>query len=198
PSTSRADASLDGMLCMRNLVTGVDTVTGAGLSGTAAANSERVRAGIADVLMSGNLRGKPAIVVHGRSDTLVPVNHSSRAYAAFNSRVEGASSKLRYYEVQNGQHFDAFLPNAAGGGVSGYDALFVPLHYYFVNGMDLMWAHLKNGAALPASQVIRTTPRGGTPGAAPAITTANVPKIAATPSAGDAITTSNGAINVPN
>ena len=197
PSTNRADAALDGMLCLRNLVTGVDTVTGAALTGATLANSLRVQAGIASVLLSGNLKGKPAIVIHGRSDTLVPVNHASRAYTAFNSKVEGATSSLRYYEVQYGQHFDAFLPNAAGGGVSGYDALFVPVHYYFVNGMDLMWARLKSNAALPPSQVIRTTPRGGTAGAAPAITAANVPKIAATPAAANTITTANGTINVP-
>jgi len=198
PSTNRADAALDGMLCLRNMVTGVDTVTGAPLTGAALTNSQRVQAGISNVLLSGNLKGKPVILVHGRSDTLVPVNHASRAYAAFNSKVEGAASNLRYYEVQNGQHFDAFVPNAAGGGVNGYDALFVPVHYYFMNGMDLMWARLKSGTALPPSQVIRTTPRGGTAGSAPAITAANVPKIVATPAAANTITTANGTINVPN
>jgi hydroxybutyrate-dimer hydrolase len=197
-STSRMDGALDGLLCLRNMVTGVDAVTGAALTGTALANSQRVQTGIADVLLTGNLRSKPAIFVQGRSDTLVPVNHASRAYVAFNSKVEGAGSNLRYYEIQNGNHFDAFLPNAAGGGVQGYDALLVPVHYYFINAMDLMWARLKSGTALPASQVVRTTPRGGTPGAAPAITAANVPKIAATPAAADAITVAAGAIGVPN
>ncbi|MEO7734006.1 MAG: 3-hydroxybutyrate oligomer hydrolase family protein, partial [Kofleriaceae bacterium] len=198
PSTHRVDGSLDGLLCLRDLVTGLDTVTGAALTGTALANSTRVRAGIADVLLTGNLRGKPAIFTAGRSDSLLPVNHTSRAYVAFNSKVEGATTNLRYYEVQNGNHFDAFVPNLAGGGVNGYDALLVPVHYYFLNSMDLMWAKLKSGTALPASQVIRTTPRGGPPGAAPAITTANVPKIAATPAAGDVITTAAGTISVPN
>ena len=198
PSTGRMDAALDGMLCLRNMVTGVDTVTGAPLAGTAAANSQRVRSGIAEVLLNGNLRGKPVVLVHGRSDALVPVNHASRAYAAFNSKVEGGASNLRYYEIQNGNHFDAFLPNAAGGGVQGYDALLVPVHYYFINGMDLMWARLKSGTPLPASQVVRATPRGGTPGAAPAITTANVPKISATPAAANTISATAGAISVPN
>ena len=196
PSTHRLDGSLDGMLCLRNLVTGVDTVTGAVLTGTALANSARVRAGMADVLLTGNLRGKPAMFTAGRSDSLLPVNHTSRAYVAFNSKVEGTAASLRYYEIQNGNHFDAFLP--AVGGVPGYDALLVPVHYYFLNSMDLLWAKLKNGTALPPSQVVRTTPRGGTAGAAPAITTANVPKIAASPAAGDAITTAAGTINVPN
>jgi len=198
PTTHRMDGALDGLLCLRGMVTGVDPVTGSALTGTALTNSQRVRAGMAEVLLTGNLHGKPAVFIQGRSDTLLPVNHTSRAYAAFNSKIEGASSNLRYYEIQNGNHFDAFLPNAAGGGVNGYDALLVPVHYYFINGMDLMWAKLKNGTALPPSQVVRTTPRGGTAGAAPAITVANVPKIAATPAAADAITTSAGVINVPN
>jgi hydroxybutyrate-dimer hydrolase len=198
PSTSRMDGALDGLLCLRNMITGVDTVTGAALTGTAATNSQRARSGMAEVLLTGNLRGKPAVFVQGRSDTLLPVNHTSRAYVGFNSKVEGANSNLRYYEIQNGNHFDAFLPNAAGGGVQGYDALLVPVHYYFINAMDLMWARLKSGIALPASQVVRTTPRGGTPGAAPAITTANVPKIAATPAAANAISVAAGVIGVPN
>src|SRR5205823_4163471 len=63
--------------------------------------------------------------------------------------------------------------------------------------MDILFANLKNGTAIPASQVIRTTPRGGTPGAAPAITSANVPAIAATPSAANAITFSNNTLAIP-
>jgi hydroxybutyrate-dimer hydrolase len=196
PSNQVMDGSLDGLLCLRNLVTGVDTLTGSPLVGTDLVHSQRVRAGMADVLLNGNLRGKPVVLVHGRSDTLVPVNHASRAYAAFNSKVEGTGSNLRYYEIQNANHFDAFLP--AVGGVPGYDALLVPVYYYFVNGMDLMWAKLKNGAPLPLSQVVRTTPRGLPAGAAPALTSANVPKIAAMPAAADAITTSAGVITVPN
>ena len=195
PSTHIADGSLDGELCMRNLVTGIDTLTGAALTGDALAKSTRVRAGMAEVLLNGNLRGKPTIFTAGRGDALLPVDHNSRAYVAFNSKIEGAASNLRYYEVQHGNHFDAFLPAAL---VRGYDALLVPVHYYFINSMDLMWAKLKNGAALPPSQVVRTTQRGAVAGVAPPITTANVPKIAATPAAGDVITTAAGVINVPN
>jgi hydroxybutyrate-dimer hydrolase len=197
PTTNRMDGALDGMLCLRNLVTGVNSVSGAALTGSELINSQRVQAGIRDVLLTGKLQNKPVVIVAGRSDTLVPVNHSARAYTAFNSKVDGANSNLRYYEIMNGQHFDAFLPNAAGGGVQGYDTLFVPVHYYFIKGMDLMWARLKNGTALPASQVVRTTPRGGVPGSAPAITTANVPPIAAVPAPANAISAASGAIAVP-
>ena len=198
PSTGRVDGSLDGQLCLRNLVTGVDTVTGAALTGTAAANSQRVRTGLAETLLNGNLRSIPSVIVAGRSDTLIPVNHAARAYTAFNSKVEGGSN-VRYYEVANGQHFDAFIPSLAGAaGINGYDVLFVPVHYYFINAMDVLWAKFKNNTPLPPSQVVRTTPRGGTPGAAPPITAANVPKIAATPAAANTITTTSGVINVPN
>ena len=60
-----------------------------------------------------------------------------------------------------------------------------------------MWNNLKSGTAIPPSQVVRTTPRGGTPGAAPAITGANVPPIAAVPAAGDAIVFSGSTVAVP-
>jgi len=79
----------------------------------------------------------------------------------------------------------------------GYDSRLVPLHRYFIEAMDLMYNHLKNGTAIPASQVVRTTPRGGVPGAAPPITAANVPPIAAIPAAGDAITFSNNMLTIP-
>ena len=129
------------------------------------AQSERVRQGIAEVQATGMLNGKPTIIVSGRSDTLIPVNHAARAYYGANRKSEGSTSKLRYYEVTNAQHFDAFIDN---GLLAGYDTNLVPLHVYFNRSMDIMYAHLKNGTALPDSQVIRTTPRGGTAGSAPA------------------------------
>ncbi len=122
----------------------------------------------------------------------VPVNNNSRAYTAYNRVVEGASTKLRYIEVTNGQHFDTFLP------FSGFDTRFVPLHPYFNQAMDAMYAHLKSGSALPPSQVVRTTPRGGVPGAAPAITAANVPPFVAAPAAGDQIGFVGTSVSVPN
>ncbi|WP_367065757.1 3-hydroxybutyrate oligomer hydrolase family protein [Oryzisolibacter sp. LB2S] len=194
PSTGVADFGLDNALCQHALVSGKDPVTGAALTDSShptKAQSDAVRAGIAEVLHSANLRGKPTIIVAGRSDALVPVNHNARAYTALNRSVEGAASKLRYVEVVNGQHFDAFLPFA------GFDTRFVPLHPYFNQAMDAMWAHLKTGAALPANQVVRTTPRGGMPGAAPQITAANVPPFVATPAAADQIGFSGNTITVP-
>ena len=195
PSTGVADFGLDNALCQRALVTGTDPVSGVPLTASSTpskAQSDAVKAGIAEVVLNGNLRGKPTLIVSGRSDALVPVNHNARAYTAYNRVVEGASSKLRYIEVVNAQHFDAFLP------FGGFDTRFVPLHTYFNQAMDAMYAHLKNGAALPVSQVVRTTPRGGVPGAAPALTAANVPPFVTAPAAVNQIGFDGTALNVPN
>ena len=99
---------------------------------------------------------------------------------------------MRYIEVTNGQHFDTFLP------FGGFDTRCVPLHPYFTQAMDAMYAHLKSGAALPASQVVRTTPRGGVAGAAPAITAANVPPFVAVPAAANQIGFAGTSLSVPN
>jgi hydroxybutyrate-dimer hydrolase len=187
-TSGSADLDADGALCLRALA------AGAAGSGATADEAQRVQTGIAEVLREANLRGKPAILVQGRSDALVPVNHASRAFIAQNHLAEGAKSQARYLEVTNAQHFDAFIDNPA---LPGYDARFVPLHRYFVQAMDLMYAHLRDGAPLPDSQVVRTTPRGGTPGAAPALTAANVPPAPTTAAAGDRIAFDGDALVIP-
>ena len=184
PSTGVQDFGLDNALCQRALVTGVNTVSGGPLTSSTTptlAQSTAVRAGIAEILLNGNLQAKPVIIVTGRSDALLPVNNAARAYVAYNRSVEGAASKTRYIEVTNAQHFDAFLT------LSGFDNRYVPLHGYFVNALDAMYANLKNGTALPPSQVVRTTARGGVPGSAPAITRANVPNFITQPAVANQI-----------
>jgi len=188
-STGVQDYNVDGAICLRALATGKDPVTGAALTGDMKAQADRVAAGVAQVQATANLRGKPVIIVAGRSDALIPVNNAARAYYAANQKAEAAGSKLRYIEVTNGQHFDSFL------GLSGFPTRYIPLHVYFNRAMDAMWAHLTAGAALPASQVVRTTPRTD---ATASITLANLPAIAATPAAADAIAYANGVLSVPN
>jgi hydroxybutyrate-dimer hydrolase len=191
------DFGLDNALCQRALFTGVDE-TGAALTATATstrptlAQSQAVQAGIGEVLLNGKLQGKPTIIVAGRSDALVPVNNNARAYTAFNRSVDGASSAVSYIEVTNAQHFDTF------NSFSGFDNRFISLHVYFVRAMDAMYARLKNGTALPPSQVVRATPRGGLPGAAPAVTAGNLPAIATAPAAADQIGFAGTSLNVPN
>ena len=79
----------------------------------------------------------------------------------------------------------------------GFDTRFVPLHTYFNQAMDAMWAHLQQGTPLPAHQVVRTTPRGGEPGKAPALTAAHVPPFVVAPSATNAISLNGTTLNVP-
>ena len=178
-----ADWNTAGALCLRNLVTGTD------------AAAKKLQAGVDETRRNGNLRGKPTVIVHGRADALLPVSHTSRPYAALNKKVEGAASKLSYMEVANAQHFDSFigLPTI----LPGYDTRYVPLHVYLNHALDAVYDHLANGKALPASQVVRTVPRGGMPGSAPAITAANVPPLAIAPSAANAIAITAGAISIP-
>src|SRR5205085_4238630 len=115
-----------GAVCLRNLATGTDVTTGAALTGDALAKANAVKAGVAEVQRTAKLRGKPTILVQGRSDALVPVNHASRAYYGANKLADGANSNTVYYEVTNAQHFDAFL------GLAGFPTRFVPLHRYVV------------------------------------------------------------------
>lgn len=178
------DQNLAGALCLRRLATGVDE-QGRPLTGAELERHQRVMAGIAGVRGSGDLQGKPTIIVHGRSDAILPPNHTSRAYYALNQYVEGGQSQLRYYEVTNAQHLDAF------NGFPGFSNRYVPLHYYFNDALDRIYDHLVNGSELPPSQVIETTPRGVAGGPAqivPPLTSTNVPLPAEEPAAEDQIT----------
>lgn len=188
PSNGLADQSLDGFLCLRALATGVDPVTGAALTGALAEQSARVRNGAREVVANGNLRGKPAIIVHGRRDTLMVVNFDSRAYLGLNAVEEGAGSNLRYVEVTNGNHFDILT--------SAFPQYLIPLNVYLFRALDTMLAHLRerNGTPLPPSQVVRTTTRADN---TVPLTSANLPPIQASPAPADRITVTGTVVDVP-
>ena len=181
------DYNADGVVCLRNLATGSDA-SGAPLTGTALNQSNAVKAGIQEVLRTARLRGVPTILVQGRADALAPVNHASRAYFGANMIADGPDSPTAYYEVDNAQHFDAFLSFAS------LSIRYVPLQPYVMQALDLMYARLKNGAALPPSQLVHTVPRSS---ALSQISTANVPPIPAVPAGADLITFANGTVSVP-
>ena len=92
-----------------------------------------------------------------------------------------------------------FRPSTRARSVDGHDVRWdQPVVHNAVNRpSNSRWGVPDVLAALPASQVLRTVPRGGTAGAAPAITAANVPAIAATPSAADAIAFSGTTVTIP-
>jgi hydroxybutyrate-dimer hydrolase len=181
--------NLDGALCLRSLATGKDAVTGSSLTGRTSAQASRIAGGVEEIRASGALRRIPAVFVTGRNDGILPPNFTSRAYFGLNNVVDGSTSSLRYYEVTNAHHLDSFNQ------FPGYNAMFIPLHRYFIQAMDLMYDHLRSGRALPPSQVVHTTPRGA--GALP-ITAANVPPIADAPPASALITFSGGQVRIPN
>ena len=113
---------------------------------------ERLRAGLAAIQMRADPGRRPVIVLHGRLDGLIPVNHSSRPwYAAALAREP--RGELRYYEVAHGQHFDAFL------GLPGFANGYVPMQPYLLAAMSQMDARLRGGPELPPSQVLRSRPR---------------------------------------
>ncbi|PHV10405.1 3-hydroxybutyrate oligomer hydrolase family protein [Chitinimonas sp. BJB300] len=187
-STNTADYNVDGAICLRKLATGLDSSTGMALTGAEKVQADRVAVGVKAAQRSANLQGKSAIIVTGRADALIPVNHAARAYYALNQKVEGLGSRLSYIEVTHAQHFDSFL------GLSGFPTRFVPLHVYAGQALDAMWRHLKTGAALPKSQLVRTTPRTV---ATDNLTNTNLPGIVANPAAGEAITYSGGVLTLP-
>ncbi len=172
PSTGARDMNLDGALCLRALAIGADPLTGQPLQGEMLEKHRRVQRGISETRLSGHLRGKPAVIVNGRADAILPPNHAARAYYALNKTVE-PGSRLYYYEVTNAQHLDVL------NGVGGFDARYVPLNVYFIQALNMMWDHLRHGRALPASQLVRTRPRAQKDGKTLPITAANVPPIEA-------------------
>lgn len=170
-----SNRNLESALCLRSLVFGKDA-SGNPLTGSARERHERVMKGIAEIRCSGNLHGLPAIIVHGRNDAILPPNHTSRAYYGLNQMTEAEESHLHYYEVLNAHHLDAL--NA----LPGFNSAYIPLHYYYIQALDLMYDHLRNGKALPLSQVIRTIPRGmKEDGTVPALAAANLPSISPDP-----------------
>lgn len=129
----------DALNCLRALWTGSD------------AAATRVKQGVAATMASLPRKGLPIIVVHGLDDGLVPAAFSSAPYAA---KAKAAGADLRYWQVRNAQHFDAFL------GLPQYGAAYVPLLPYVYRALDRVWANLESKTELPADIIIETTPRG--------------------------------------
>lgn len=188
PTSSQADYGLDALLCLHSLALGHDAVSDAPLTGAKAELASAIAAGVEDVRASGNLQGKPAVFVTGRADAILPINHTSRPYFGLNRRVEGQNSQLRYYEVLNAHHLDVL------NGFAGVGDRYVPLHHYYFQALDIMWAHLDQDVPLPPSQVVRAVPRGSL---ATPLALINLPAIAAQPAAEDLILLLQNQVRIP-
>ncbi len=142
---SSADQNLAGHLCLRELAIGHG------------AEAQKVAKGIKAIESDPRRLKVPAIIVHGRADAIIPINHASRPYSilAVNSEAKhSAKGDLRYVEVLNAHHLDLL-----NGLFPGYQTRYVGLHYYFTQALDQMWLHLTAGEPLPGHQVIPTVPR---------------------------------------
>jgi hydroxybutyrate-dimer hydrolase len=191
-SAGHADQNLDGALCLRALTVGRDPATGKELTDQTLARHHRIAAGVEQIRATGDLHGVPTVIVNGRDDAILPPNFTSRAYFGRNQLIERGASNLRYYEVTNAHHLD--MLNA----YSGFDSRFIPLHYYFLEALDFMLAHLTKGAPLPPSQVIRTTPRGvDKNGKARNLNKENLPQIQLEPGSDARITFENNMVYIP-
>ncbi|MFP3976695.1 3-hydroxybutyrate oligomer hydrolase family protein [Marinobacter sp. KMM 10035] len=177
PSSGLTDYGLDALLCLHGLALGRDAITGDALTGAEAELAEAIADGIEEIRATGDLRGKPAVFVTGRSDAILPINHTSRPYFGLNRQVEGVGSELRYYEVLNAHHLDVL------NGFPAIGASYVPLHHYYFQALDLVWDRLTNDTPLPPSQVVRATPRGD----ATPLAQSNLPQIASQPPEADLI-----------
>jgi len=116
--------------------------------------TERTKQGVQEIVASAKLPDIPVIIIHGQNDNLVAPNHTSRPYyaAAIQNR-QSTLNKIRYYEVTNAQHFDAFLT------IPNFAQVYIPLHYYFEQSLDILMANLIHNKPLPPSQVIKTKTR---------------------------------------
>jgi hydroxybutyrate-dimer hydrolase len=139
PGMVAPDFTLPGLQCLRALWDGNGD------------DAQRVREGIAGTRAALPRKGLPMIVLHGTDDGLVPMAFSSAPYVA---RAKAAGRDVRYWQVRNAQHFDAFL------GLPDYGSRYVPLLPYVYAALDRVAAHLDSGADLPADAVIDTMPRG--------------------------------------
>lgn len=135
-AASPSDPAFAGLQCLRGLHAGQDDAAAA------------VQRGIAEVRATGAPR-VPTIVLHGRDDGLIPPVFTSRPYAAMAARGE----HFRYWEIDNAQHFDAFLA------VPDMFVRYVPMLPFVWQALDQAVAALDGGPAPAPSQRVRTTPR---------------------------------------
>jgi hydroxybutyrate-dimer hydrolase len=136
---SGADPTLPGLLCARAAWSGDDAL------------AERIRAGIAKTQATGRPIAPRIVVVHGRDDGLIPAALTARPWVA---AALASGADVRYLEVANVQHFDAFL------GLPAVGAAYLPILPYAWAALDAVLADLEGRGSLPAGGVIETTPRG--------------------------------------
>ena len=77
--------------------------------------------------------------------------------APYVARARAEGRDVRFWQVRNAQHFDAFL------GFPDYAARYLPMLPYVYTALDRALAAIEGQGALPESTTIQTVPRAGTP-----------------------------------
>lgn len=139
---ARIDPASIRLRCLRDLWRG------------ASIDADRVRRGIAETRAGLPRAGLPVTVIHGVDDGLIPMAFTSAPYVA---RARAAGRDVRFWQVRNAQHFDAFL------GLPDYGARYLPMLPYVYAALDRTLAALEGKGAWPDDAVVATTPRAGKP-----------------------------------
>jgi hydroxybutyrate-dimer hydrolase len=139
---AKADPKLERLRCLRALWLGIS------------ADADRVRAGVAATHAGLPRRKLPVTVIHGEDDGLIPMAFTSAPYVA---RAKRAKRDVRFWQVRNVQHFDAFL------GLPDYGMRYLPMLPYVYAALDRTLAHLETGAAMPSDATVHAQPRNGQP-----------------------------------
>jgi hydroxybutyrate-dimer hydrolase len=124
------------------------------LWGGASVDADRVRRGVAETRAGLPRAGLPVTVIHGVDDGLIPMAFTSAPYVA---KARAAGRDVRFWQVRNAQHFDAFL------GLPDYGARYLPMLPYVYAALDRTLAALEGEGDMPADAEVRTMPRTGKP-----------------------------------
>lgn len=137
------DLGISGLESLRALWTG-DSVA-----------ARQVQQGIAGTHAALPRMELPVLVVHGKADGLIPLAFSSAPYVA---AARKAGCKIRFWQVENAQHFDAFLA------LPQFAAHYVPLLPYVYAALDRLDAYLDGKAVLPLdAEIAARAPMAGKP-----------------------------------
>lgn len=103
---------------------------------TDSAESQTLRAAVADTAVGLPPVGLPVVVIHGLDDGLIPAAFSSAPYVAW---AQSQQRDVQYWQVPHAQHFDAFL------GLPDLAVRYLPLMPYAWRALDLLNADLDAG-----------------------------------------------------
>ena len=149
--------------------------------------ARRVREGAAQIRAAAVPKGLPTIILHGRGDSLINVNHTSRAYLAAAARNRQAAH-LHYYEVDHAQHFETLLM------LPGFSDFYTSIAPATTAALERMIRHLWSGDALPPSQRVRAFPAQGDAGRRGTLTDAHTGELHMNPAREDRIEISAGRV----